>query len=359
MVIWGGETGLDSDRSPTEPPTTPPPGPGGSSRPRRWRPGFPPRWRGRAGRWCLRRHLGRRRHPRPTAPPGSRPRTPGAAFPPRRSASGTGPSWPGPGTASWSGAAHRPARRATTRQRRPGAGDAGRPAGRPTFRPRTVGPGAGRADARPEPSRIGVDRHPAGDLRGFPRGRRGRPGPSGRRSTPSPGSGAHRRPAGVGLLWWRQPLRRRLDRIGRRCSRCPGPDYDPAADRWSALPPYPSGAAALADQPAVWTGQRLLALGDAKRHRGDRRHGNTTATGTGGRGNARATGRPSGGGGGIRPGHRPMAAGTGGPAEQPGVPHRDVDGTGDAGLGRDRRRRRVWPMGRDTARSPRWAPAQP
>ncbi|HEV7534777.1 MAG TPA: hypothetical protein VGP90_04030, partial [Acidimicrobiia bacterium] len=37
--------------------------------------------------------------------------------------------------------------------------------------------------------------------------------------------------------------------------------YDPAADRWSALAPYPSAATPLAGQPAVWTGQRLLTWG--------------------------------------------------------------------------------------------------
>jgi hypothetical protein len=37
--------------------------------------------------------------------------------------------------------------------------------------------------------------------------------------------------------------------------------YDPAGDRWSTVAPYPSAARSLADQPAVWTGQRLLAWG--------------------------------------------------------------------------------------------------
>jgi hypothetical protein len=37
--------------------------------------------------------------------------------------------------------------------------------------------------------------------------------------------------------------------------------YDPVGDRWSTLAPYPSAARSLADQPAVWTGQRLLAWG--------------------------------------------------------------------------------------------------
>jgi len=37
--------------------------------------------------------------------------------------------------------------------------------------------------------------------------------------------------------------------------------YDPAAGRWSAMSPYPSAAATLAADPAVWTGTRLLAWG--------------------------------------------------------------------------------------------------
>jgi hypothetical protein len=37
--------------------------------------------------------------------------------------------------------------------------------------------------------------------------------------------------------------------------------YDPAGDRWSTMAPYPSAARSLADQPAVWTGQRLLTWG--------------------------------------------------------------------------------------------------
>ena len=37
--------------------------------------------------------------------------------------------------------------------------------------------------------------------------------------------------------------------------------YDPAADRWSAMPPYPSADSSLAAAPAVWTGSRLLAWG--------------------------------------------------------------------------------------------------
>jgi hypothetical protein len=37
--------------------------------------------------------------------------------------------------------------------------------------------------------------------------------------------------------------------------------YDPAGDRWSAVAPYPAGEGALAGEPTVWNGRRLLAWG--------------------------------------------------------------------------------------------------
>jgi hypothetical protein len=37
--------------------------------------------------------------------------------------------------------------------------------------------------------------------------------------------------------------------------------YAPAADRWTAMPPYPSADSTLAAAPTAWTGSRLVAWG--------------------------------------------------------------------------------------------------